>query len=59
MLTDYAEIYRQQYGQKEPIEALVPYMLEAFLNADRGFMKACKELNSSPSKSSSTNQPRE
>ena len=44
MLRDYTELYRRQYGQKEPVEQLVPYMIEAFLKADRSFLKARKEL---------------
>lgn len=44
LLKDYAEIYRRQYGQKEPIEQLVPYMIETFLNADRAFLQARKDL---------------
>ena len=44
MLKDYAEVYRREYGQKEPVEQLVPYMIEAFLKADRAFVKAQKEL---------------
>jgi len=36
----YAELYREQYGEAEPVPELIPYMLESFLAADRGFAKA-------------------
>jgi hypothetical protein len=43
-LSDYAEIYRQTYGQKEEITDLIPFMLEAFLNGDPGFKRARRQL---------------
>ena len=43
-LTDYAEIYRSVYGQREKVEELIPYMLEKFLDGDGSFKKARKEL---------------
>ncbi len=43
-LNDYAEIYRRRYGQKENVADLIPFMLEAFINADPGFKRARKEL---------------
>ena len=43
-LADYAEIYRRAYGQKEIVADLIPFMLEAFINADPGFKRARKEL---------------
>lgn len=42
-LQSYAELYRETYGQQESISELIPYMLEGFLEADRGFTKAQKE----------------
>ena len=42
-LQDYAAVYRAAYGQAEAIAELVPFMLEAFLDGDRGFAKARKE----------------
>ena len=45
-LTDYAEIYRSIYRQREKVEQLIPFMLERFLEADRGFAKARRELHS-------------
>ena len=34
-LLAYAELYRETYGEEETVEALVPYMLSAFLRGDR------------------------
>lgn len=39
-LADYADVYRQAYGQSEAIADLIPYMLRAFLDSDRAFAKA-------------------
>ena len=43
-LTDYAEIYRRTYDNKEGVVDLIPFMLEAFMNADPGFKRARKAL---------------
>ena len=43
-LNDYAEIYRQTYGQNEGVAELIPFMLNAFMNADPGFKRARKQL---------------
>ena len=43
-LADYAEIYRRTYGAKENVTELIPFMLEAFINADPGFKRARREL---------------
>ena len=40
MLADYAAIYAQAYGKTEPVAELVPGMIAAFLEGDRGFLKA-------------------
>ncbi len=42
-LKEYAAIYRDLYGQEEAIADLVPHMLNAFLESDRGFAKARRE----------------
>jgi hypothetical protein len=48
-LCDYAEVYRDTYGEVEPVAELIPQMLAAFLASDRGFVKARKSLaGSSP-----------
>lgn len=39
-LNDYADIYRETYGQKETVADLIPHMLRSFLESDRGFAKA-------------------
>ena len=57
-LNDYAEIYRQTYGQNEGVAELIPFMLDAFMNADPGFKRARRELQS-PRPSSPALKPRE
>lgn len=42
-LRDYAAVYRVTYGQAETVAELIPFMLESFLAADRGFAQARKE----------------
>jgi hypothetical protein len=44
-LRDYAAIYRTTYGGAESVADLIPFMLGAFLESDRGFAKARKELS--------------
>lgn len=39
----YADLYRESYGQEEPVSELVPFMLQSFLDADRNFAKAARE----------------
>ena len=56
-LNDYAEIYRRAYGQKESVADLIPFMLEAFMNADPSFKRARKELENA--RPSSSIQPKE
>ncbi len=41
-LNDYAELYRETYGQAEQVGNLIPYMLQSFLESDRCFAKARK-----------------
>lgn len=53
-LNDYAEIYRRAYGQKESVTDLIPFMLEAFINADPGFKRARKELDDAHPSSTTT-----
>ncbi|MEO0419478.1 MAG: DUF2274 domain-containing protein [Pseudomonadota bacterium] len=45
-LGDYAAIYAQTYGNEAKVAELVPYMLSAYLAADRGFAKARAEMKS-------------
>ena len=56
-LNDYAEIYRRTYGNKESVADLIPFMLDAFMNADPGFKRARRELSAAdpPIRSASPN----
>ena len=42
-LHSYAEAYRAAYGEDEKVGDLIPFMLEQFLDGDRGFAKARRE----------------
>jgi hypothetical protein len=42
-LCHYAEIYTAVYKEAESVAALIPFMLETFLESDRGFAKARKD----------------
>ena len=44
-LRDYAAIYRATYGEAESVADLIPFMLSAFLESDRAFAKARKEVS--------------
>jgi hypothetical protein len=46
-LTDYATVYRETYGDEQPVADLVPHMLAAFLASDRGFAKARNDKTTS------------
>jgi len=39
-LADYAALYAEAYGRKEPVAELIPAMLTAFLESDRGFARS-------------------
>ena len=39
-LQDYARLYASAYGQEEPVGDLIPAMLSAFLESDRGFVRS-------------------
>ena len=39
----YAELYREVYGEDEPVATLVPFMLQAFLDGDRAFQRVLKD----------------
>ncbi|HYC94610.1 MAG TPA: DUF2274 domain-containing protein [Sphingomicrobium sp.] len=41
-LADYAEAYQDAYGEAEPVTELIPAMLWAFLQSDRGFARSRK-----------------
>lgn len=42
-LCDYQKLYAATYDTTEKIADLIPFMLEAFLDSDRAFVKARKE----------------
>ncbi len=58
-LTSYADLYAQTYGACEDIPALVPFMIEAFLDEDKSFGKAPQKSNRmrATKKSGNTVQP--
>jgi hypothetical protein len=43
-LRQYAGIYRATYGEAESVADLIPFMLGVFLDSDKGFAKARKEV---------------
>jgi len=49
-LNDYAEIYRRAYGQKESVADLIPFMLQAFMNADPSFKRSRRQLDEARSR---------
>lgn len=40
MLEAYAKLYEVEYGEREAIADLIPYILEAYVSSDRQFRKA-------------------
>ena len=49
-LQAYTALYRQAYGEEEELSALVPYMLEQFLNSDREFTRTRRASSTPKSK---------
>ena len=49
MLQDYAAFYAKAYGSEEAVAELCPFMLQAFMEADKGFQKARKGADISSS----------
>jgi hypothetical protein len=47
-LREYAAVYRATYGEAETVEELIPFLLASFLEGDRGFAKARKEVPDLP-----------
>ena len=39
MLKEYADVYQTTYGTAEQVVDLVPFMLEAFVQSDKGFFR--------------------
>ncbi|BEV12092.1 DUF2274 domain-containing protein [Asticcacaulis sp. DW145] len=42
-LKEYAELYEATYGSSEQVVDLIPYILDAFLQSDRGFSRAIRK----------------
>lgn len=42
-LQQYAEAYAQAYGKTEAVGDLIPFMLAAFLESDRGFARTVRK----------------
>lgn len=57
-LRRYAEIYRAVYDEAESVAELIPFMLDAFLESDRGFAKARKDGVADAASPSSDRSPR-
>ncbi|MDA4848587.1 DUF2274 domain-containing protein [Hoeflea poritis] len=56
MLAAYANLYEAEYGEREAITDLIPYMLETFVGSDRQFRTA-KSQPSQQAPSSSLKPP--
>lgn len=41
-LREYADLYKAAYGTEEQVADLVPFMLEAFLQSDKNFVRGGK-----------------
>ncbi len=41
-LKEYADLYQATYGVSEQVVDLIPFMLEAFVSSDKGFVKGAK-----------------
>lgn len=39
----YADLYRESYGETEPVQELIPAMLASFLGSDRAFVRHWKD----------------
>ncbi len=54
----YAELYRETYGQAEPVAELIPFMLESFLAGDRSYVKALKNRGDEAARADGTKSTR-
>lgn len=41
-LKDYADLYQATYGMSEQVPDLIPFILEAFLQSDKAFVRSGK-----------------
>ena len=53
-LDRYAELYAREYGESVDTVALVPHMLAAFMDRDRGFKKTRRVVEARPSSTMSS-----
>ncbi len=51
-LTAYAEAYASEFGQRLPVEKLIPPMIERFIRADRRFATIKRAKTSPPTRRS-------
>lgn len=42
-LKEYADLYQATYGTAEPVTDLIPFMLEAFLQSDKSFLRGMRK----------------
>jgi hypothetical protein len=52
LLQAYAQLYSKEYGKREAVEDLIPFMLEAFINTDGAFRQLLRKTNERKSKPS-------
>jgi hypothetical protein len=45
-LADYAALYEESYGHTEPVQELIPAMLERFIEGDRAFTQRQRDEGS-------------
>lgn len=57
-LQSYAEAYRAAYGEDEKVSELIPFILDRFLDGDRGFARARKEREPANDGRTSAGPPR-
>jgi hypothetical protein len=56
-LTAYAELYEKTYCNREEIAALVPFMIEAFLDDDKSFGKPAKTSSRNAARNRTQSDP--
>ena len=53
-LEAYAEAYGAAYGKREKVEELIPFMLQSFIDGDRGFARSRKSTRQLPAAAAKT-----
>lgn len=56
-LKSYADLYEKSYGSFEEIEALVPFMIEGFLDEDKSFQKSAQNRVTKSTRRTAKSQP--